>query len=110
MTILVSYEGQPVATVGARRVHLSPTSRRFLDGDPLLRFVTIMCAYALDVAQAAVVGPYSDDDARAFARAALISDEDLARVATRDDADAAAERLAVPRAEVTALPAAAHSR
>ena len=85
MTILVSYEGQPVATVGARRVHLSAHIAALPDGDPRLRFVTIMCAYALDVAQDAVAGPYTDSDARAFARAALISDEDLARVATRDD-------------------------
>lgn len=48
-------------------------------GDPDLTFVLFMCCYARDVMTGELPGRYSDDNARAYARAALIPDELLER-------------------------------
>ena len=95
MTILVSYAGRPVATVGARRIHLMPNIEALPDGDPVLRFVAAMCAYALEISQGSVPGPYSDKAAHAYAIEALVSEDDLQRVKHLELTHAAA-LLAVP--------------
>ena len=58
---------------------LADDLRRRPSGDPDLTFVLSMCFYARDVMTGELPGPYSDDSARAYARAALIPDELLER-------------------------------
>ena len=101
MTILIQYDGAPVATVGATRSFLAPQIEALPDGDPMLRFVVFMCAFALDIQNGRLPGPYSDDRATFFARAALIGDEEFAELEALPD-DEIAARLQVPIGEVEA--------
>ena len=57
-----------------------------------------MCAYAGDVARGELPGPYTDTDARRYARACLIPTELLERPAL--DVHSAAPALGVPAAEL----------
>ena len=71
---LIVYEGEIVAGVGGSRVYLSPPVDGLDSGDPLLRFVSLMAAYALEVRHGSAPGPYSHARAELFARLALIDD------------------------------------
>jgi len=75
----IAYRGRVVACASATRVFLADELRRRPDGDPELRFVLFMCCYARDVMTGALPGRYSDGNARAYARAALIPEELLER-------------------------------
>ena len=75
----VTYRGRTVAAC-TRDASSSPTrSSSRPPGDPELTFVLYMCAYAGDVARGELPGPYTDDDARHYARACLIPTELLER-------------------------------
>jgi hypothetical protein len=72
-------------------------------GDPERTFVMFMCAYAGDVLRGELPGPYSDDQARRYARAALIPEELLEpgrQTPRRERLAATAEALGVPAAEL----------
>jgi hypothetical protein len=75
----IAYRGRVVACASATRVFLADELRRRPDGDPELRFVLFMCCYARDVMTGELPGRYSDANARALARAALIPDELMER-------------------------------
>jgi hypothetical protein len=72
---LIVYEGEIVATVGARRMYLAGHVRELDDADPLLFFVSLMGAYALHLRDDPTLGPYTDERAERFARCVLIDDE-----------------------------------
>jgi hypothetical protein len=61
------------------RVFLAGELRRRRAGDPELTFVLFTCCYGRDVITGELAGRYSDENARAYARAALIPDELLER-------------------------------
>ena len=72
---LIVYDGDIVATAGAHRVYLVPPLDALADGDPLLRFVSLMATYALAVRHGTAPGPYTHERAQVFARLALIEDD-----------------------------------
>ena len=72
---LIVYEGEIVASVGATRVYFVPPIDTLESGDPLLRIVSLMAAYALEVRHGSAPGPYSHAQAEVFARYALIDDD-----------------------------------
>lgn len=72
---LIVYEGEIVASVGATLVYFVPPIDALESGDPLLRFVSLMAAYALEVRSGSAPGPYSHACAELFARYALIDDD-----------------------------------
>jgi len=71
----ISYHGRPVACATATRFFLTDALEQLPAGDPLLTFVLYMCAYAREVHTGELPGPYTDHDARRFARAALVPEE-----------------------------------
>jgi hypothetical protein len=75
----ISYRGRIAACASATRVFLAEELRRRPVGDPELTFVLFMCCYARDLMTGELAGRYSDEDARAYARAALIPEELLER-------------------------------
>ena len=99
MTTLIRFDGDLVASVGHTRAYLMPHIEALPDGDPLLRFVVVMCSYALEVAQGRLPGPYSDERAAFFARTALIDDDEFGAVAERAD-DELAMHFAVPASQI----------
>jgi hypothetical protein len=84
----VTDSSSPTSSIGARQ------------GDPDLTFIVFMCAYAGDVLRGDLPGPYSDEDARRYARAALIPAELLERHGL--DVHQAATALSVPSDELAA--------
>src|SRR4051812_21960250 len=98
----VVYRGELAAAVSRNRVHiLAPWLLGRRAGDPELRFVAMMCAYAGQILSGTLPGPYSDDVAEDWARAALIDDNAFAAVRSMP-ADAAAAALAVPPEQLRA--------
>jgi hypothetical protein len=75
----ISHRGRVVACATATRVLLAAELERRRARDPELRFVLLMCHYARDILTGVLSGPYCDDDARAYARAALIPEDLLER-------------------------------
>jgi hypothetical protein len=75
----ITYRGRLVACVSARRYILCDELDRRPAGDPERTFVIYMAAYAADVLTGRLPGHYTDDNARKYARAALIPDELLER-------------------------------
>jgi hypothetical protein len=101
----ITYRGRPVACATATRFFLSDDVERLPAGDPLLTFVVYMCAYAHDVLTGELPGPYTDHNARRFARAALVPKElaDPDRVAhTQRNLEWTARALKLPVAELAA--------
>lgn len=108
----ITYRGRPVACATATRFFLSDDVERLPAGDPLLTFVVYMCAYARDVLTGELPGPYTDHDARCFARAALVPRElaDPVRTAhTRRNLQRTALALKLPAAELAAALADVHA-
>jgi hypothetical protein len=94
--VLVEYGGELVAVVSARRVHIvAPWLLARPAGEPELRFVAFMCAYAGQVLVGAVSGPFSSRRAERWARGALIDDDRLTAVGPKSEAEAARD-LNVP--------------
>ena len=75
----ITYRGRTVAACTRRRFFLSDDIADRDPNDPLVSFVIGMCLYARLVAAGDMPGPYTDDDARAYARDCLIPDELLDR-------------------------------
>jgi hypothetical protein len=94
----ITYCGRTVAACTRRRFFLSDDIADRDPNDPLLSFVIGMCLYAHLVAAGDAPGPYTDDDARAYARDCLIPDELLDR--EQVDIESAAAWLRVPSAEL----------
>jgi hypothetical protein len=72
-------------------VFLADEMRHRPAADPELTFVLLMCCYARDVMTGELSGRYSDEKARAYARAALIPGAARA-AAGRSDADSSGAR------------------
>jgi hypothetical protein len=101
----ITYRGRPVACATATRFFLSDALERLPAGDPLLTFVLYMCAYAREVHTGELPGPYTDHNARRFARAALVPEElaDPDRIAhTHRNLQRTALALKLPAAELAA--------
>ena len=75
----ISYRGRTVAAATRERFFLADELDRRPAGDPERTFVIFMCAYAGDVLAGRLRGPYSDQDARRYARACLVPPELLER-------------------------------
>jgi hypothetical protein len=101
----ITYGGRPVACATATRFFLADDLERLPAGDSLLTFVLYMCAYAHDVLSGELPGPYTDHNARQFARAALFPEElaDPDRVAhTHRNLQRTARALKLPATELAA--------
>jgi len=109
----ITYHGRPVACATATRFILADDLEQLPAGDPLLTFVIYMCAYAREVLTGQLPGPYTDQDARRFARAALVPEE-LADPHRKDHTQRNLERTAhalkLPSAELAAALVAARPR
>jgi hypothetical protein len=75
----ITYRGHTVAAATPKRFFLADELSARPPGDPHTTFVCFMCAYAREVLTGGLPGPYTDEQAREFARAALIPDELLDR-------------------------------
>jgi hypothetical protein len=90
----ITYRGRTVAAATPTRFFLSDELEHRPPGDPELTFVAYMCAYTMDVLSGILAGPYNDNHACQYARAALIP----AEFAERPDLNVnhAARALGVP--------------
>lgn len=86
--IPIVHRGRTVGAASRTRFFLADHLQDRPAGDADRTWAIYMCAYAGDVLNGRLPGPYSDDDARQYARACLIPDElleraelDVARVA-----------------------------
>jgi hypothetical protein len=101
MTIqAIRYRGRTVAAATRTRFVLGETLDRRPISDPERTFVIFMCAYAGDVLAGVLPGPYSDEDARRYARACLVPTELLER--GKLDVERAARALQLPACELRA--------
>jgi hypothetical protein len=75
----ITYRGRTVAACTRRRFFLADDIADRDATDPVVGFVIGMCLYAHLVASGDAPAPYTDDDARAYARDCLIPDEVLDR-------------------------------
>jgi hypothetical protein len=100
----ITYRGRLVAVAARERFFLCDELAQRPAGDPELGFVAFMCAYALDVARGELPGPYTDENARRYARACLIPTELLER--DNLDVPRAARALGLPADELAAAHAA----
>ena len=94
----ITYRGRVVACATPTRVFLADELRDRPAADPELTFVVFMCCYARDVMTGELPGPYGDENARTYARAALIPEELLERPLT--DPGRTARGLRVPADEL----------
>ena len=74
---LITYRGEIVATAGAREIYATPRILALGDADPLVMFVSLMGAYALQLREQPDLGPYTDERAERFARCVLIDDDEF---------------------------------
>lgn len=74
---LIVYKGEIVATAGARRIYLTGRVRTLDDADPLVFFVSLMGAYALQLREMPDLGPYTHERAERFARCVLVDDDEF---------------------------------
>jgi hypothetical protein len=91
---LIRLNGDIVATASSLRVHLTralPT--------PQERFVHAMGMYARDVLTGELPGPYSDQEAEAYARGFLIDDATF-RAHAGDTDEQLADRFTVPLEQI----------
>ena len=96
----ISYRGRTVAAATRERFFLCDELDRRAACDPERTFVVLMCAYAGDVGRGVLPGPYRDEEACRYARAALIPGELLERPGL--DMERAAVALGVPVGELRA--------
>jgi len=71
----ITYRGQTVAAATVRGLFLCPRLASRPIDDPERTFVIYMGVYAADVLRGELPGPYSDEQARRYARVALIPGE-----------------------------------
>lgn len=101
MTIqAITYRGQTVAAATRSRFFLGEALQQRPTDDPERTFVIFMCAYAGDVLCGRLPGPYSEQNARRYARACLVPSELLRR--DRLDIARAARALQIPVDELHA--------
>ena len=96
----ISYRGRTVAAATRTRFFLADVLEERPADDPERTFVIFMCAYAGDVLAGVLPGPYSDEDARRYARACLVPAELLERAEL--DVERAARALQLPACELQA--------
>src|SRR5512144_2608868 len=96
----ITYRGRLVAAATRSRFFLAENIDRRPSSDPERTFIVFMCAYAGDVLNGVLPGPYTDQHARAYARACLIPRELVERPTL--DLHRAACALQVPVDELRA--------
>jgi hypothetical protein len=96
----ITYRGRTVAAATRSRFFLAERLDQRPASDPERTFVIFMCAYAADVLSGELPGPYTDENARRYARACLIPPELLERVGL--DIELAAPALGLPVDEMRA--------
>jgi hypothetical protein len=94
----VTYNGQIIGVCTARRMHLTYIPPADAAETPARLFIA-MCLYAGGILNGDRPGPYRDDDARSWARRALIPSELLEAPHTIDQRETA-HWLGVPEEEV----------
>lgn len=94
----ISYRGRLVALATPNRFLLSGSLAMRPVGDPERTFIIFMCLYAIDVLTGTLPAPFTEHDARHYARAALIPEELLERAQL--DYELASHALGVPSAEL----------
>lgn len=99
----IIYRGRTVAAATRTRFFLADTLEPRPPEDPERTFVIFMCAYAGDVLSGVLPGPYTDHDARRYARACLIPTELLERPTL--NVHRAAHALRIPASELRAAQA-----
>jgi hypothetical protein len=77
MTVLqpLTHRGRIVAAATRSRFFLTEDLDARAPDDPERTFVIFMCAYAGDVLAGVLPGPYTDEDARHYARRCLVPPE-----------------------------------
>jgi hypothetical protein len=96
----ITYRGRTVAAATRSRFFLAEALDERSASDPERTFVIFMCAYAGDVLSGVLPGPYTDEDARRYARACLVPAELVERAEL--DVDRAAGALGLPADELRA--------
>lgn len=99
-SILVTYDGEPVALVNPRHTTLVGQAADLLPNHPLLRMTIAMATYAKLVARNDLPGPYSDPDAEHYARTTLIDPQELRRHTDETD-EQLAERYRLPIRQIS---------
>ncbi len=99
----ITYRGRTVAAATRSRFFLAEALDQRPTSDPERTFVVFMCAYAGDILSGVLPGPYTDDDARRYARACLVPLELLERAEI--DIDHTARALQIPAHELQAASA-----
>lgn len=94
----ITYRGRVVAVASARRMFLCERLALRPIEDPERTFVIYMAAYAGDVLRGELPGPYSDEHARRYARAALIPEELVEH--NLPDLERTARALQIPTSEL----------
>ena len=97
----IFYRGDLMAVAATEQVYLDPDVAALAQGNPLARFVAVMCLYSHDVDAGEVPGPYSDELAELYARCVLIPDDDFSAHAQEDDEELA-DRYRVPLEQIRA--------
>lgn len=69
----ITFRGRLVAVANSRHFFVCDDLDTRPPGDPELSFVALMALYATDIAAGTLPGPYTDDDARHFARTCLLT-------------------------------------
>ncbi len=89
--LTIRYQGRFAALAGRTRVWPQPWLCDLPAGHPTRRMTLFMCHYARLVLEDELPGPYTDDDARRFARLTLLADhDDLSPQPDENDAATAA--------------------
>jgi hypothetical protein len=99
-SILVTYDGEPVALVNPRHTTLLGQAANLPPNHPLLRMTIAMATYAKLVARNDLPGHYTDPDAEHYARTALIDPQDLRQHAHETD-EKLSHRLQVPVRQIS---------
>ena len=69
----ITYRGRLFAVATGSSFILSDDIDKQVDDPAEIRMVVFMCAYAVDVATGRLPGPYSDEQARRYARYCLLA-------------------------------------
>ncbi len=99
----IHYQGRPAALAGRTRVWPQPWLCDLPTGHPTRHFVFFMCHYARLITEEQLPGPYTHDQARRFARLALLSDQPITAVQpcpADESAQHIAARLGLPPDEL----------
>ena len=91
----ITYHGRTVAAATRERFFLTDALDKRPASDPERTFVVFMCAYAGDVLSGVLPGPYTDRNARRYARACLVPRELLERPGLEPERTARALQIPV---------------